>query len=38
MLDKISKKLISWNDLLRMGVLELIDANEEENCYVTLDD
>ncbi len=38
LLDKISKKLISWNDLLRMGVLELIDANEEENCYVTLDE
>ena len=38
LLDKVSKKLLSWNDLLRMGVLELIDANEEENCYVTLDD
>jgi len=38
LLDKISKKLLSWTDLLRMGVLEMIDANEEENCYVTLDD
>jgi DNA-directed RNA polymerase subunit B len=38
LLDKVSKKLLSWNDLLRMGVLELIDANEEENCYITLDD
>jgi len=38
LLDKISKKLLSWNDLLRMGVLELIDANEEENCYVTLNE
>jgi DNA-directed RNA polymerase subunit B len=38
LLEKVSKKLLSWNDLLRMGVLELIDANEEENCYVTLDD
>ena len=38
LLDKISKKLLSWTDLLRMSVLELIDANEEENCYVTLDD
>jgi DNA-directed RNA polymerase subunit B len=37
-LDKVSKKLLSWNDLLRMGILELIDANEEENCYVTLDE
>ena len=38
LLDKISKKLLSWTDLLRMGVLEMIDANEEENCYVTLDE
>ena len=38
LLDKISKKLLSWTDLLRMGILEVIDANEEENCYVTLDE
>ncbi|RNJ76049.1 MAG: DNA-directed RNA polymerase subunit B [Nitrosopumilus sp. B06] len=38
LLDKLSSKQISWNDLLRMSVLELIDANEEENCYVTLDE
>ena len=38
LLDKISKKLLTWSDLLRMGALELIDANEEENCYVTLDE
>ena len=38
MLDKISKKLLTWTDLLRMGILELIDANEEENCYVTLEE
>ena len=37
-LDKISKKLLSWTDLLRMGILEMIDANEEENCYVALDE
>ena len=36
-IDKISKKLISWSDLIRMGIIELIDANEEENCYVTFD-
>ena len=36
-IDKISKKLISWNDLIRMGIIELIDANEEENCFVTFD-
>ena len=38
LIEKVTKKLLSWNDLLRMGVLELIDANEEENCYVTLDE
>ena len=30
-LDKISKKLLGWRDLLRMGIIELTDANEEEN-------
>jgi len=38
LLTKVVKKLISWNDLIRMGVIELIDANEEENCTITLDD
>ena len=38
LIEKVTKKLLSWNDLLRMGVLELIDANEEENCYVTLNE
>jgi len=38
LLDKIIKKLVSWNDLIRMGVIELIDANEEENCFITFND
>ena len=38
LIDKISKKLVSWTDLIRMGVIELIDANEEENCNVTFDE
>ena len=38
LLDKIIKKLVSWNDLIRMGIIELIDANEEENCFITFDD
>ena len=38
LLGKITKKLLSWNDLLRMGIIELVDANEEENCYITLDE
>src|ERR671939_471302 len=35
--EKISKKFLSWTDLLYMGIIELIDANEEENCYVSID-
>ena len=38
LLDKITKKLVSWTDLIRMGVLELVDANEEENCYITFEE
>ncbi len=38
LLDKVTKKLVSWNDLIRMGVIELVDANEEENCFITFDD
>jgi DNA-directed RNA polymerase subunit B len=38
LIEKVSKKLMSWNDLLRMGIIELVDANEEENCYITIDD
>src|SRR5919107_793727 len=32
-IEKISKKFLSWNDLIYMGMIELVDANEEENCY-----
>ena len=38
LLEKVTKKLVSWEDLIRMGVIELIDANEEENCFIALDD
>ncbi len=38
LLDKLLTDLLSWNDLLRMGIIELIDANEEENCYIALDE
>ncbi|MFQ5920616.1 MAG: DNA-directed RNA polymerase subunit B, partial [Nitrososphaerales archaeon] len=37
MLEKIGKRFLSWQDLLSQGVIELADANEEENCFVSLD-
>ncbi|MEO9321023.1 MAG: DNA-directed RNA polymerase subunit B [Nitrososphaera sp.] len=36
-IEKVTKKFLSWTDLLYMGVIELVDANEEENCYVAID-
>jgi len=37
-LDKVLKNLLSWIDLVRMGIIELIDANEEENCFIIFDE
>ncbi len=36
-IEKISKKFLTWSDLLYMGIVELVDANEEENCYIAID-
>src|SRR5213594_919415 len=38
LIDKVSKKFLSWTDLLHIGVIELVDANEEENCYIAIDE
>jgi DNA-directed RNA polymerase subunit B len=35
-IKRIRTKEISWRDLLHMGVIELIDANEEENTYIAI--
>ncbi len=36
-LEKITKQFLSWEDLISMGIIDLVDANEEENCCVALD-
>ena len=36
-IEKVTKKFLSWTDLLYMGIIELVDANEEENSYVAID-
>jgi len=33
-LDEVLKGKVSWRELLKKGELELIDANEEENCLI----
>ncbi|MEM4725883.1 MAG: DNA-directed RNA polymerase subunit B, partial [Nitrososphaerales archaeon] len=35
-ISKILTKELSWRDLLHSGVIELIDANEEENTYIAI--
>ena len=35
--EKVTKKFLSWIDLVYMGIIELVDANEEENCFVAMD-
>ncbi len=35
-LDEVKNDKISWNDLVTEGVIEYIDAAEEENCLVAL--
>ena len=38
LLGKLSRKEINWDDLKKQGVIEYIDASEEENCLVALYD
>ena len=35
-LEKVAQGETSWKDLLQAGSLELVDANEEENCHVAM--
>jgi DNA-directed RNA polymerase subunit B' len=37
-LEQLSNKEITWQDLVRQGVIELLDAAEEENSFVAYDE
>lgn len=38
LLEKVTGRTKNWTDLLHDGVLELVDANEEENCYIAMNE
>jgi DNA-directed RNA polymerase subunit B len=37
LIQEVKEGSKTWRDLLNSGVIELVDANEEENCYIALD-
>jgi len=37
-LDLIRQGNLSWDDLVRAGVLEYLDASEEDDCYIALEE
>lgn len=35
-IQKLKTGMIGWDDLIKTGVIEYLDAEEEENCYIAL--
>jgi len=36
--EQLSNNEISWNDLIKQGIIEYLDSSEEENAYVALEE
>ena len=34
---KLKSKELTWNDLIQKGIIEYIDAEEEENCFIAIE-
>ncbi len=37
-LEMVKQGTLSWEDLLKQGVIEYLDASEEEDCYITFEE
>ncbi|MFA4960627.1 MAG: DNA-directed RNA polymerase subunit B'' [Candidatus Pacearchaeota archaeon] len=37
-LDLIEKGDLTWEDLIKKGIIEYLDASEEDDCYIVLDE
>ena len=37
-IDLISKKLLHWDDLVKQGIIEYLDASEEDDCFISFDE
>jgi len=35
-IDSLSRNEMNWGDLIKQGIIEYLDASEEENCYLAL--
>ena len=37
-IEDLKNNVIKWDKLVKDGIIEYVDASEEENCYIALDE